>query len=413
MKKGCLISSIVFVTILSIALGYYFYKQSKKDPEIYTSEKPGYETIIKKTVATGAVKPRKEVQIKPQISGIVDELFIEAGDLVTKGQKLAKIKLVPSPVNINNAESNVELARIRFKDAQRELARQQEIFNNNLDIQTAFANFENAKKEEERNRQLFDDGIISEQEYNRVALTKNVRQTELDNARILAKNNLKQIEADLEIRKEELDAAITNLQLLREGASRKYGQISNTVVSTVDGMVLDVPVEEGTSVIERNNFNEGTSIAVVADMNSLIFEGKVDESEVGKLKEGMPLELTVGALEKDTFEAILEHIAPQGVIEEGTVKFEIKAAITPNHSSFLRAGYSASGDIILEKLNNVLSIQERDVIFKGDSTFVEVEIGDQKYEKRQVKLGLSDGIKIHVLDGLNESTMVKVQKKTL
>ncbi|NND33614.1 MAG: HlyD family efflux transporter periplasmic adaptor subunit, partial [Saprospiraceae bacterium] len=341
---------------------------------------------------------------------IVDELFVEAGDIVTKGQKLAKIKLVPSPVNINNAESSVELARIRYRDAQRELARQREIFDSNLDIQEAVANFENARKDEERNKQLFDDGIVSEQQYNQFALDKEVKKTTLENARILAKNNLKQFEADLEIRKEELDAAITNLQLLKEGASRKYGQISNTVVSTVDGMVLDVPVEEGTSVIERNNFNEGTSIAVVADMNSLIFEGKVDESEVGKLRETMPLELTVGALEKDTFAAILEHIAPQGVIEEGTVKFEIKAAISPNHDAFLRAGYSASGDIILDRVDQALSIQERDVIFKADSTFVEVQIGDQSFEQREVTLGLSDGIHIQVLDGLDESSKVKIQR---
>lgn len=411
MKKGCLITSIVVLAILSIALGYYFYKQSVKDPVVYESEVPEIATIIKKSVATGSIKPRKEVQIKPQISGVVDELYVEAGDVVAKGQQLAKIKLVPSPVNINNAESGVELARIRYRDAEREYARQKSIFENNLDVQAALASFENAEREEERNRQLFEDGIISEQEYNRIALDKNVRETELKNARILAQNNLKQFEADLEIRKQELDAAITNLQLLREGASRKYGQISNTVVSTVDGMVLDVPIEEGSSVIERNNFNEGTSIAVVADMNSLIFEGKVDESEVGKLKEGMPLELTVGALEKDTFEAILEHIAPQGVLEEGTVKFEIKAAITPDHDAFLRAGYSASGDIILEKRDDVLSIQERDVIFRGDTTFVEIETGEQQYEKKQVELGLSDGIRIQVLNGLKEDTRIKVQRK--
>ena len=238
-----------------------------------------------------------------------------------------------------------------------------------------------------------------------------MRKTELENAKILARNNLKQFEADVEVKQQELEAAITNLQLLREGASRKYGQISNVIVSTVDGMVLDIPVEEGSSVIERNNFNEGTSIAVVADMNALLFEGKVDESEVGKLKEGMQLELTVGALEKDTFSALLEHIAPQGVLEEGTVKFEIKAAIDPTHKSFLRAGYSASGDIILDRKDRVLAVQERDVIFKGDTTFVEVEIGDQKYQRKEVKLGLSDGIYVEVLEGLDTQNMVKVQKQ--
>ena len=410
MKKGCLIAGVSILIILSLGLGYYFYKQSKKDPVVYDSTLPTRKNIIKKSVATGSIKPRKEVQIKPQVSGIVEQLFVEAGDKVDKGQRIARIKLIPSPVNINNAESGVELAKIRRDEATRELERQQNIFDNNLDIQATRSNFQNAKREEERSRRLFDDGIISEQEYNLTALDLSVRKAELENAKILAENNLKQFKADLEIREQELEAAITNLQLLREGASRKYGQISNTVVSTVNGMVLDIPVEEGSSVIERNNFNEGTSIAIVADMKSLIFEGKVDESEVGKLKEGMSLELTVGAIEKDTFEAILEHIAPQGIIEEGTVKFEIKAAITPNHKTFLRAGYSASGDIILDRKDQVLAIEERDVIFSGDTTFVEVVVGEQEFEKKTVLLGISDGINIEVVDGLTEETKIKVQK---
>ncbi|MDH3650886.1 MAG: HlyD family efflux transporter periplasmic adaptor subunit, partial [Saprospiraceae bacterium] len=168
---------------------------------------------------------------------------------------------------------------------------------------------------------------------------------------------------------------------------------------------------EGSSVIERNNFNEGTSIAVVADMNSLIFEGKVDESEVGKLKEGMLLELTVGAIEEDTFTAILEHISPQGILEEGTVKFEIKAAVEPAENVFLRAGYSASGDIILDRREQVLSVYERDILFEQDSTFVEIQTGDQQSERKRVRTGLSDGIKIEILDGLSDSDKVKVQKK--
>ena len=411
MRKGCLIAGVAVLFLLSIGLGYYFYQQSKKDPVVYEYASPEKKDIVKKTVATGSIKPRKEVQIKPQVSGIVDQLFVEAGALVSKGQRIAKIKLIPSPVNINNAESGVELARIRFDESKRELDRQKKVFDANLDVQAAKSNFQNAKQEEERSRQLFDDGIVSEQEYNKATLDLKVRQAEFDNAKILATNNLRQFEADVEIKQQELEASITNLQLLREGASRKYGQISNTVVSTVDGMVLDIPVEEGSSVIERNNFNEGTSIAVVADMTSLIFEGKVDESEVGKLKEGMELELTVGAIEKDTFQAVLEHIAPQGVVEEGTVKFEIKAAITPTHKSFLRAGYSASGDIILDRKDQVLSIEERDVIFAGDTTFVEIVTGDQEFEKKEVKLGLSDGIRIEVVEGISSSTEIKVQKR--
>src|SRR5690606_4603195 len=179
------------------------------------------------------------------------------------------------------------------------------------------------------------------------------------------------------------------------------------VVSTVDGMVLDIPVEEGTSVIERNNFNEGTSIAIVADMNALIFEGKVDESDVGKLKEGMPIELTIGALEDQKIEATLEYISPKGILEEGSVKFEVKAAIQIRDDIFLRAGYGANGDIILDRRDSVVSIKERDLIFQNDSTFVEVVIGDQQFKKVPVKTGLSDGIQIEVLSGIDTTTQIK------
>ena len=215
----------------------------------------------------------------------------------------------------------------------------------------------------------------------------------------------------MDIRKQELDAAIDNLQLLQEGATKNSKQVANIVVSTVEGMVLDVPVEEGTSVIERNNFNEGTSIAIVADMNSLVFEGKVDESDVGKLKEGMPLELTVGAIENEKFGATLEYIAPKGELEEGTVKFEVRAAIVQTTDVFLRAGYSASADIILDKKEKVIAIKERDIIFEGDTSYVEIATGDQEFEKKEVQLGLSDGIQIEVLNGLDTTTQVKVQKK--
>jgi len=303
----------------------------------------------------------------------------------------------------------VELARIRYKQAQREFERQREVFDKNLDIAAAQVNYNNAQKESERSAGLFAEGVISDQENNATQLDLSVSEAELGNARIVAGNNLKQFQSDVEVARQELDAAVTNLQLLREGASRKYGQISNEIVSTVDGMVLDVPVEEGSSVIERNNFNEGTSIAVVADMKSLIFEGKIDESEVGKLRENMPLELTIGAIEDHTFEAILEHIAPQGVLEEGTVKFEVKADIKPSEEVFLRAGYSASADIILDRRDSVLTIFERDIIFSGDTTFVELQLNDEEIERHQIEIGLTDGIRAEVLSGLGDEQKIRKQ----
>ena len=412
MNKGCLISFGAFLLLSAIGLVYYF--QSKDSKSVAGSEfiKPTIDNVVKKTVATGSIRPRKEVNIKPQVSGVVDRLYVEAGEMVTKGQKVARIKLVPSQVNINNAQSSVQLANIRYQEAQRELERQRNIFQQKLDVENAKITFEDATKEEERQKKLFNDGVISEIEYNRFVLDLKLRKAELENAKISSKNILKQFEADVDIRKQELEAARDNLALLREGATKNSKQVSNIVVSTVDGMVLDIPVEEGSSVIERNNFNEGTNIATVADMKSLIFEGMVDESDVGKLREGMPLELTVGAIENEKFDATLEYIAPKGITEEGTVKFEVRAAIKPTTETFLRAGYSASGDIILDRRDSVLVINERDLITSkdSDSTFVKLKIGEAELKKTPVKTGLSDGILVEVTNGLDTTQQILVLK---
>ena len=411
MNRGCLIGFGAFLIIATIGLGIYFYQRNTKEAENYEVVQPEKTDIIKKTVATGAIRPRKEVMVKPQVSGVVDEIYVEEGELVTKGQKLARIKLVPSEVNINTAKSNVELARLRLQEAQRELARQRNLNKQQLDVEEARAGFENAKQEEARQRGLFEEGVISEQDYNRFKLDLELARAAFENAKVVAQNSVKQFETEVDIREQELQAAINNLQLLREGASSNSRQVANIVTSTLDGMVLDIPVEEGTSVIERNNFNEGTSIAIVADMNALIFEGKVDESDVGKLKEGMPMLLTVGAIDNQSFDATLEFISPKGEDEEGTVKFEVRAAVKSTDDVFLRAGYSANADIILDRRKQVLAIQERDILYESDTTYVEVKTGDRSFEKRQVELGLSDGIKVEVLGGLDGSSEVKVQTK--
>ncbi len=412
MNKGCLIGFGLFLLIATAGLVYYFQTKDGNSDEKIELTKATIDNIIKKTVATGSIKPRKEISIKPQVSGIVDQLYVEAGAIVKKGQKIARIKLVPSQVNINNAQSSVQLANIRYKDAQRELERQRGVFSQKLDVENAKINFENAQKEEERQKALFNEGVISEVEYNRFSLDMNLRKAQLENAKISSSNVLKQFETEVDIRKQELEAAKDNLALLREGATKNSKQVSNIVVSTVNGMVLDIPIEEGSSVIERNNFNEGTNIASVADMNSLIFEGNVDESDVGKLKEGMSLELTVGAIENETFDATLEYIAPKGVIEEGTVKFEVRAAIKPTNETFLRAGYSASGDIILSRKDSVIVINERDLIASkdSDSTFVQLKVGDNDFKKTQVQIGLSDGILVEVTNGLDTTQQIKVLK---
>lgn len=411
MNRGCLIGFGAFLIIATIGLGIYFYQRNTKEAENYEVVQPETTDIIKKTVATGAIRPRKEVMVKPQVSGVVDEIYVEEGQLVTKGQKLARIKLVPSEVNINTAKSNVELARLRLQESKRELERQRNLNKQQLDVEEARASFENAKREEARQRGLFEEGVISEQDYNRFRLDLELARAAFENAKVVAQNSVKQFETEVDIREQELQAAINNLQLLREGASANSRQVANIVTSTLDGMVLDIPVEEGTSVIERNNFNEGTSIAIVADMNALIFEGKVDESDVGKLKEGMPLLLTVGAIDNQSFDATLEFISPKGEDEEGTVKFEVRAAVKPTDDVFLRAGYSANADIILDRRKQVLAIQERDILYESDTTYVEIKTGDRFFEKRQVELGLSDGIKVEVLGGLDGSSEIKVQTK--
>jgi len=412
MNKGCLIGLGIFIVLSAVGLGYYFYQQGNKAPEQTEVESPVMTDIVKKTVATGSILPRHEVLIKPQVSGVIEQLYVEAGMQVKKGQKLARIKLVPSEVNINSAQSNVKLARLRLREAKRELERQREVNDRNLAVEAAAAAYENAREIENRQRQLLEDGVISQQDYDRAKMDLKMRKTEYENAKINATNNLRQFKNQVNIREQELEAAVNNLQLLREGMSSKSRQVANIVMSTVNGMVLDIPIEEGASVIERNNFNEGTTIAAIANMDALIFEGKVDESDVGKLREGMPLELTVGAIENQTFGAALEYISPKGEEEEGTVKFEIRAAVKPVDDVFLRAGYSANADIILDRRQQVLAIKERDVHFEGDTTYVEVMTGDRQFEKRPVQLGISDGIMVEVVNGLDTSDRIKVLKQS-
>jgi HlyD family secretion protein len=313
-------------------------------------------TIVKKTVATGSVIPRKEVEIKPQVSGVVDEVFVEPGDLVREDDLIARIRIIPNMVNLANAETRVNRARISLENSEIELA---------------------------RNKRLSEEGIV-------------------------ARAELQQFELAYDNAKEELAAALDNLELIKKGTRAKSGDTTNTLVrATIGGMVLEVPLEQGDFVIESNTFNDGTTIASVADMDELIFEGKVDESEVGKIGPGMPLLLTIGAIEADKFEATLEHIAPKGVEENGAIQFEIRAALSQRDGVFVRANYSANADIVLDRRDDVLAINEALLQFDGDETFVEVETAPQQFERRDVETGLSDGINIEVIGGLTEADKIK------
>ncbi|MCK5281536.1 MAG: efflux RND transporter periplasmic adaptor subunit [Cyclobacteriaceae bacterium] len=349
---------IVLILIASFfGVGYILIKKSMKPTVIYKSEKPFYTDIINKTVATGSITPRKEIDLKSQVSGVVEKLHVEAGEIVNMNDIIAKIKIIPNVVMLNSAEMRLKTALINFKNAHIEMKRQQD---------------------------LFKEDVISEQDYNQYLL-------------------------EYELRKQEVEAAENNLELVKEGASKNTGTVSNVVRSTAEGMVIDVPVKEGSFVIESNTFNEGTTIATVANMKDMIFEGKVDESEVGKIKEGMKLDLLVGALQDEKISAELEYISPKGIEEDGAIQFEIKAAVNLNNELFLRAGYSANADIVLQVRDSVLAIKENDLLFENDKVYVEIETGEQLFRKQKIETGLSDGINIEILSGITADQKIKKQ----
>ena len=356
---------ILRITLITIIVGvfgatiYYLYQKSKPKPVVYETKTAFMTDIVKKTVATGSVVPRKEIEIKPQVSGIIEEIYIEPGDIVKNGDLIAKVRIIPNMINLNNAEARLDQAKIDYEDAQRVY---------------------------ERQKKIFDEGVIPAAEF-------------------------QEYEISLNRAKSELNAAENNLQLIKEGVTKDSESSSNTLIrSTIEGMVLDVPVEQGNSVIESNTFNDGTTIAVVADMGEMIFEGKVDETEVGKIRTGMNLLLTIGAIEETQFNAYLEYISPKGIEENGAIQFEIKAAVELKEDFFVRAGYSANADIVLAKKDGVLAVEESLLVFENDSVFVEVETEPQIYEKRIIEVGLSDGINIEVLSGITEEDKIKVPK---
>lgn len=356
---------LLFLIIAGVVLGsfYFLYTKSKKPPVEFVIKSPSMDEIVSKTVATGSVVPRKEIEIKPQISGIVAELYIEPGDKVTKDQIIAKVRIIPDMVNLNQAESRVNQAKINLKDA---------------------------KLDYDRQKGLYEKEVLTKSEFQKTG-------TSYQSA------------------SQELEAAQNNLQLIKEGVTSNSKTSTNTLIrSTITGMVLAVPIKEGNSVIMSNNFNDGTTIATVADMSDMIFEGKIDETEVGKIQIGMPLVLTIGAIETDKFDAVLEYISPKGVEENGAIQFEIKANVNLQDGKFIRSGYSANADIVLEKKLDIMVIDESVVQFDGDTAFVEIftgeEDGNQLFERKNIKTGLSDGIKIEVLSGLTLEDELKGEK---
>ena len=353
---------IKYVFIVALILGVisatsFFISTNNQDPIQYESATPIRTDIEKKTVATGKVVPEDQVEIKPQISGIIEEVLVKEGQTIKMGDLIAKIKVVPNEASLNNALGRVENAKMVL---------------------------ENSKIDYQRNKELFEKKVIAAQEFNANELSYNQAKQELINAN-------------------------ADLQIIQSGTAGR-GAANTNIRATVSGTVLEIPVKKGDQVIESNNFNPGTTVATIADLTNMIFEGQVDEAEVGKLEIGMPLKISLGAVNDHSFDAKLRFIAPQGIEEQGAVQFKIEANIYLDSNFYVRAGYSANATLVVGKSKNVLAIKEALIQFdeKTKEPYVEVEIGDQEFERREVELGISDGINVEILSGITEQDKVKV-----
>ncbi|TQD39636.1 efflux RND transporter periplasmic adaptor subunit [Haloflavibacter putidus] len=356
------ILTIVILVVIVLAFGasmYYLYQKNQESPVVFKTEKPSNKTIIKETVATGSIVPKEEILIKPNISGIIDKIYIEAGDSIQSNDLIAQLRVVPNVSNLASSKNQITSAKIALDNETKSYNRQQE---------------------------LYEKGVISANEFDKAEVAyQQAQQT--------------------------YKAAKQTYEIIKTGTSAGLDNAANTQIrSTISGMVLEVPVKEGNQVIEANNFNEGTTIAALANVDNMIFEGKVDESEVGKIKEGLPLEITVGAIENKKFDAILDYIAPKGVDENGAIQFEIEGTLKNRDTTFIRTGLSANASIILAKAEDVLAIKEALVQFDKETKepFVEVKTGEQEFERRDIELGISDGLYVEVLNGLDKDDEVKI-----
>jgi len=358
-KRAKVILSII--VILFAAALIWFGKKNRKNIIQYETEKPFKTSITKKTVATGKVIPLEEIEIKPQITGIIDKILLLEGDKVKKGDLIATVRVVPNEQSLISAKGRVNNIKLRL---------------------------DNAAISYKRNKQLFDKGVIARSAYETVELTYNQAKQDLKNAQ-------------------------NDYQIIKKGFSGSGASANTNIIAQMSGTILEIPVKEGDQVIQSNNFNAGTTIASIADMNKMIFEGKVDESEVGKLNNGAMIKVSIGAIEGVKFPAKLNFIAPKGTEEGGAVQFKIKADVTLNNNIFIRAGYSANADIILEEKDSILAIKEALLRFdrKTEEPYVEVRTAENTFKKRTLKLGTSDNVNVEVLEGVSEGDEIKVWNK--
>ena len=371
-RTGTIITLLVIVIAFSAGI-WYIYSKDKTNPVVFQTETASIKTIVKKTVATGNIVPKEEVFIKPNISGIIHEIFVVAGDVVLAGDLIAKVKVVPNINSLNSAKNNINSAKTQVETARLALESQKSIYL--------------------RQKELFDKAVVSANEFDQALLSYNQAQQRYNQENVL------------------LTAAQQTFDIVKTGTAKGLGAAANTEIrATVSGMILDIPVKVGNQVIESNNFNDGTTIATIADVEQMIFEGKVDESEVGKITENLPLEITVGAIENKKFNAVLDFIAPKGVSENGAIQFEIKGTLNNQNATFIRAGLSANASIILARAENVLSIKEALVQYdpKTKKPFVEIATGAQEFQRKEISLGVSDGLYVEVLEGVTQQNNIKV-----
>ena len=363
MKKYRKLIVAVIVAVIFIGTFVFLYQKSQPTPVVYSEFTPEVKDIQKTTVITGKIEPRNEITVKPQISGIITELYKEAGDMVQEGEVIAKVKVIPDMGQLSSAEARVRLADINLKQAQVDFSREESLYKQKL---------------------------VSADEFDKI------------------KQTLRQA-------KEEVVAAQDALDVVKNGVSKSNASASSTLIrSTITGLILDVPVKVGNTVVLSNTFNDGTTIATVANMNDLIFRGNIDETEVGRLVEGMPMKITVGALQDLSFEANLEYVSPKAVESNGANQFEVKAAVHVIKGGKIRSGYSANAEIVLAKASKVLSIPESAIEFSGDSTFVYVVKGSgekKTYDRRAVTTGLSDGVNIEIKKGISAKDKVRGPQK--
>lgn len=358
---------VIILSILAIIfIGTFVFLWSKSQPEVieYEEVHPTFGTVSKSTIVTGKIEPRNEVNVKPQISGIITEILKDPGQKVAKGDVLAKITVIPDLGQLSSAESRLRLAEINLKQVETDFKRDENLYNQKL---------------------------ISQNDYEK------------------SSQALKQA-------REEKSAAEDALQVVKEGFSKSNASASSTLIrSTISGVILDIPVKVGNSVINSNSFNDGTTIATIANMNDLIFRGNIDETEVGQLVEGMPMKITIGALQDVSFDAVLEYISPKATESNGANQFEIKAAVRVDGETKIRAGYSANAEIVLAKVENVVVVPESVLEFDGDSTFVLVPNGTEtdgmkNYDRKSVSTGLSDGVNIEIKSGIDTTAVLRGQQ---